>query len=374
MSRRSPRSAFAAAQAAKATDRRPSAGSRALLVVDNRPLQRAAWTQLLAARKRLTKATADLHRHENVDEPAFLSWSARAHPELLTELRELAAQYAEKARLVSSVENEAFATGRRPERVWRARQKPPSPGVTPPPERTAAGDPWDDPFGPAAASDAGAQDPFGSAEYERLMEEFFAENGISPDDPAAAGFRESIGGFLGFPAPKPQSAPDDPAREIYRRLVQHLHPDRGGEWTPARARLWHEVQQAWTARDLDWLSRLEVEWEAATELLGPASPVGRLLQALQEIEAARRDSDRRVRAYRGTPAWRFTLLPAPGAALLRRLEQELLGEIERLRFGLEDIEGIIADWERAMQPRRARRRRGRTIEPDPMADPDVDLF
>lgn len=344
------------------------------MLVNNRPIQLAAWKKLLAARKRLTKATADLHRHENVDEPAFLSWSARAHPELLTELRELAAQYAEKERLVSSVEREACATGRRPERVWRARQNPSPAGSTPTPERAAADDPWGDPLGPDAEPTADAPEQFGSAEYEKLMEEFFAENGISPDDPAAAGFRESIGGFLGFAPPKAKSVAGDPARDIYRRLVQNLHPDRGGEWTPARARLWHEVQQAWDARDLDWLSRLEVEWEAATELLGPASPVGRLLQALGEIDGARRDTDRRIRNYKHTPAWRFTLLPAPGAAQLRRLEQEMQHEIERLHYGIEDLEVIIADWERAMQPRRARRRRGRTVEPGPMLDPELDPF
>lgn len=345
------------------------------MLVDNRPLQLAAWKKLLAARKRLTKATADLHRHENVDEPAFRSWTATAYPELLTELRELAAKYAEKERLVSSVESEAYATGRRPERVWHARQNPPPAGSTPPPENAAADDPWDDvPFGPGAGPSANPQDPFGQAEYEKLMEEFFAENGISPDDPAAADFRKHIGGVFGFAPSKSKSAAGDPARDIYRRLVQHLHPDRGGEWTPARARLWHEVQQAWDARDLDWLSRLEVEWEAATELLGSASPVGRLLQALREIDGARRDSDRRIRNYKHSPAWRFSLLPTRSAALLRRLREELQDEIRRLHYGLAELERVIAHWERAMQPRRARRRRGRTIEPAPMADPELDFF
>lgn len=346
------------------------------MLVDNGPIQLAAWKKLAAARKRLAKATADLHRHENVDEPAFRSWTATAHPELLTELRELSAQFAEKERLVSSVESEAYATGRRPERVWHARQNPPPAGATPAPERAATYDPWDDePFGPGtSAGAADPQDPFGQAEYEKLMAEFFAENGISPDDPQAAGFRESIGGFLGYAPPKPKSASGDPAREIYRRLVQNLHPDRGGEWSPARARLWHEVQQAWDARDLDWLSRLEVEWEAATELLGPASPVGRLLQALQEIDGARRDSDRRIRTYKHSPAWRFSLLPAPGEPLRRRLAEELQDEIARLRYGLGELERVIADWERAMQPRRARRRRGRTVEPTPMIDPELEFF
>ena len=319
MSRRSPRSAFAAARAAQAADRRRPLGSRALLVVDNRPLQQAAWQQLLAARKRLAKATADLHRHENVDEPAFLAWTATTFPTLLTELRELAAQFAEKDRLIASVEDEAFCTGRSPAEVWFRRKNPPadsaaeSAASAPPPPRAAT--PWDDLFGPGQPDKGAAQEPFGSAEYEKLMEEFFAEHGIDPDDPAAAGFRENIGGCLGFGSPtRPSAAAADPAREIYRRLVQQLHPDRGGEWTPARARLWHEVQRAWAARDLDWLSRLEVEWETAAEVIGPASPVGRLLAALREIAHARRDAARRVRAYRSHPAWRFQALaarPAP---------------------------------------------------------------
>lgn len=340
------------------------------MVVDNRPLQLAAWKQLATARKRLAKATADLHRYENVDEPAFRAWTATAHPELLTELRELGAKFAEKEHLVSSVEREAYATGRQPHRVWHSRQNPPPAGATPAHEKTAS-DPWTDDIG--GASGPGDEDPFGRAEYEKLMEEFFAEHGIHADDPRADEFRSSIGGFLGFGPSKPSPAAGDPAREIYRRLVQHLHPDRGGEWTPARARLWHEVQQAWDARDLDWLSRLEVEWEAATELLGPASPVGRLLQALREIDAARRDSDRRIRAYRHSPAWRFSLLAAPGVRLHQRLESELREEMNRLLYGLAELERTIASWERALQPRRPRRRRGQVAPPEPPMDPETEF-
>ena len=60
------------------------------------------------------------------------------------------------------------------------------------------------------------------------------------------------------------------------RVVHHLHPDRGGEWTPARERLWHEVQAAWAARDADWLARLETDWESAHATLQPDSPLSHL--------------------------------------------------------------------------------------------------
>lgn len=354
MSRRPPRSAFAAARAAKAAARQHPGGCRALLVVDNRPLQQAAWKQLTAARKRLAKATADLHRHENTDEPAFLAWTATSFPTLLTELRELAARFAEKDRLIASIEHEACCSGRTPAEVWHRRRNPA-------PETAGADsgptDPWDEPFGPSNPGGEPDDEPFGSEQYDDFMDAFFAEQGVDPADPEAARSRESIGGFLGFGPGKNAPPADDPAREIYRRLVQQLHPDRGGEWTPARARLWHEVQQAWAAHDLDWLARLEVEWETATEVLGPGSPVGRLVAALHEIDYARRDADRRVRLYRKHPAWRFSALADRRPVLARRTESELRDQIEQLRCSLLEIEDTLAFWEQSYPPRRKSRAR-----------------
>ena len=342
-----PRRSFAS----RASSRRGAdTAGRSLLVVDNRPLQQAAWKKLGAARRRLAKATADLHRHENVDEPGFRAWTASVLPSLLTELRELAAQFSEKEHQVVSVEDEAAYSGRRPERIWQARKNPPRADAPSPRSVPGRWEENDEAAGPSAPG------PFDRAAYDEFMEQFFAEHGISPEDTEADKMRRDIGGFLGFGPTTPASY-EDPAREIYRRLVQQLHPDRGGEWTPDRAGLWHEVQQAWAAHDLDWLSRLEVEWEAAAERLGPTSPLGRLQQALREIDGARRDADRRLRVYRQSPAWRFSLLPAPGETLRRRVEEELRHEIFDLRAALAEIERTIADWERAVRPRGARQRR-----------------
>ena len=143
----------------------------------------------------------------------------------------------------------------------------------------------------------------------------------------------------------PAAAPSLDAREIYRRLVQRLHPDRGGSWTAARQHLWHEVQQAWAARDTDWLSRLEVEWETAHEVIGPASPVSRLRHAIAELRAARRDIERKLQDYRHSLPWRFTRTEAKRALLLHRTELILKRDLAALRRELRHFDTVIAAWE-----------------------------
>lgn len=306
----------------------------ALLVVDNAPLQREAWDDLRRARQRLEKASQEIKRHEDADEPAFRSWLARMFPRLLSSVRELAQQVEAKGRIVQLVQSEAFFTGRSPAAVWRAMQNPTA--ATPRPERASR-----------------AQD--GDDDRSEEARRFFERTGIDPDD-----------SFDDFARRRQRDAEDEAAREsnprdrearaIYRRLVQHLHPDRGGEWTEARARLWEQVQEAWQTADADWLARLEAEWEASADLLGPASPLGRLRAALREIYAACRDAERRVRTYRRQPAWRFSLAK-PTAAARQKLEEQLRDQEETLRYELQALEEAIASWE---QPRKTKTRRQRS--------------
>lgn len=326
---------------------------RALLVIDNRPLQVAAWAELGRARKRLEKAARDVHRHEEADEPAFHAWIARTFPTLISAARELAQQVEAKSRLVHAVESESFFSGRAPSRIWHAWQQNGGQPPAPPPSDPASEDyrQTHDPAGP--------EEPFPDLEdvLEEEMKRMFGEDGVDENDPAAGAFRDLARDVFGFGCPsKPAPVDDASAREIYRRLVRHLHPDRGGKWTPARARLWEQVQTAWAECDADWLSRLEAEWEAAADLLGPASPVGRLRAALAEIDAARRDAEKRVRKYRREPAWRFSLQPPP-ESLHEQIHRQLLGETTTLRSQLDELEAVIASWERTTSRRHSKRRR-----------------
>jgi hypothetical protein len=292
------------------------------MVINHERLQGAAWAEFHTARKQLEKTARDLHRHEGIDVPAYEAWLHRTFPIHVTTLRELHVEVTAKAQKIRAVQAQAMYSGGSMKRLWRQQK-----------EREA---------NPAQSADAHEtaserhESSSGRRRYEAGLEDFERESGPVPT--------------LG-------------AREIYRRLVQRLHPDRGGEWTAARKRLWHEVQEAWKAADTDWLSRLEIEWETAAEIIGPASPLSRLRAAIDELRAARRDAERKLREYRQAPQWRFTRNEKNRAQLHRRTESNFEHDIKFLQRQLDHLNRTIAaweeDWTSAAGVRKPRHRRSR---------------
>jgi len=275
-----------------------------LLVIDHRRLQGAAWAEFHAARKRLDRTARELHRHEEIDVPAYTAWLHRTFPVQVTLLRELRDEVEAKVRKMRIAQVIASRTGASIKRVWREQRK-------------------------FEASAAAGTDAPGDDEPEIGDEE-------------AGDHRRTEARREDFTAAPARTAG---ARDIYRRLVQHLHPDRGGPWTQARQRLWHEVQQAWAAGDGDWLARLEVEWETAHEAVGPNSPLSRLRAVIEELHAARRDLETKLSAYRAALPWRFSLGDAKRAALEVRVEADLAREFKALRRQLVYADTTIAAWE-----------------------------
>ncbi|MGH7944503.1 MAG: hypothetical protein ACREH8_11500 [Opitutaceae bacterium] len=275
----------------------------ALMVIDHERLQSAAWAEFHTARKRLERTARDLHRHEEMDVPEYEAWLHRTFPIQITTLRELHAEVTAKGRKIRAVQAQATYAGGSLKRLWRQQK-----------EREANPEKF------ANAREAG-QESHGDGGRRR--------QDAYPDD---------------FERATPP-APTAGAREIYRRLVQRLHPDRGGEWTATRQRLWHEVQDAWNAADTDWLSRLEIEWETAHEIIGPASPLSRLRAAIDELHAARRDAERKLSEYRQSPQWRFTRNEKNRSQLHRFTESNFAHDIQFLRRQLDHLNRTIAAWE-----------------------------
>jgi hypothetical protein len=292
--------------------RRRSSGARsaatarqttALLIIDHERLQSAAWAEFHTARKRLEKVARDLHRHEETDVPEYTSWLHRTFPLLVTRLRELHAEVATKAQKVQAAQAQAAYAGGSLKRIWRQQREREMRQEHPPED---------------ANSDAHAEDDSSGHRYDARPDDF---------------------------SPPPNPTPTRNARDIYRRLVQRLHPDRGGEWTPKRKLLWHEVQQAWNAADADWLSRLEIDWEAANEVIGPNSPLSRLRRAIEELKAARRDTEQKLRAYRRSPEWRFTRNEKNRPALHQRIKADFAHDIGFLQRQLDYLNATIGAWE-----------------------------
>jgi hypothetical protein len=314
----------------------------ALVVVDDGPLKRAAWAELHAVRKRQEKAARDLHRHEETDRPAYDAWLHGTFPTLITRLRELHQEVFAKGQRVQTVQAMAAMTGRSARKIWREEK-----------ERAANPDAFE------AESETRSENRHWDSRHEP-DEDFFGDD---DNDDRGSTRRSRPQWEDAFEAERAHPAAPRPtaeARDVYRRLVQRLHPDRGGAWTAARQRLWHEVQQAWAAADADWLTRLEVEWEAAHDVLSLASPLSRLRAAIEELHAARRDLERKLRTYRESPPWRFTLTERKREQLHRRTEMNFRHDIDFLQRQLAHLDAMIASWEEP--PRSRRRPRARDIE------------
>jgi hypothetical protein len=319
--------------------------SRALVLIDAAPLRHAAWAEFHAARKAAEKAARDLHRHEETDTPSYERWLHGTFPQLVTTLRELHAEVLRKTRDIDHAQLEAAMYNRSVKKVWQEhryyeanpeaweRDHPPRPEPPPRPASNSRDDPRDADFFRDLFGDEDPRDSFESHDAPRDR----------PDDSDPWGERRP-------------AAPTADARDTYRRLVQHLHPDRGGEWTPARESLWHQVQQAWAARDADWLARLEIEWDTANDQIGPDSSLGRLRRAIEELHAARRDTERKLRAYRRLPSWRFTLSEKKRPTLRRRLESDLHEDLAALQRHLAHLNATIAAWESPPPSKRKARR------------------
>ena len=114
--------------------------------------------------------------------------------------------------------------------------------------------------------------------------------------------REGEGGSVG------RKKEDVPARvkDLYRVLVRRLHPDTGKSRNdPSIQRLWHDLQNAYAAQDVE---RLEVLL-AMTDLHESGSAVRSTLfhlrKVAKEMENAVRELKARFREARTSPAWAF---------------------------------------------------------------------
>jgi hypothetical protein len=314
-------------------DRAGASGERketfALLIINQKPLQRTAWAEYHTAQKRHEKAARDLHRHEEVDTPAYEKWLNRTFPVLLTDLRNLEEEVTTKTRQIRFIRAMSAHTGRSAKRLWAEFKE-------------AQANPRGSDEGEPNADDARK-----SSRHRADDDDFFER-----DEPPPYRGRGQSSSHRATPSAARNNSPA--ARDIYRRLVSKLHPDRGGEFTPARQRLWHEVQQAWTQADADWLARLEVELDATADLgllglvssdpLSIRSPLSRLRRAIAELHAARRDTERKLREYRTTPPWRFSLLKKHDV-LERRTLTRLKQETEFLTRQLAHLDKTIKHWE-----------------------------
>ncbi|MDZ4199008.1 MAG: hypothetical protein U1E27_06960 [Kiritimatiellia bacterium] len=127
-------------------------------------------------------------------------------------------------------------------------------------------------------------------------------------------------------------------RSLYRKLCRELHPDVAGEVTPRTRQMWQEVQDAYTAHDLDRMEALYAAWELKADPTGKNSTFSRIIAATRECLAGLRALQRNLRKAKSHPGWAFGALDEPGRTRkAKHLERNLKEEQYFLRENLREV-------------------------------------
>ncbi len=409
-------------QKPSSTPLRKASACRWLVLVDERPIRQAALAEYHTVEKQITKAREQLEAFELGDRPAYQRWEAKALGPLMTELRDCLQQLDQKALLAEEIEEEMFWSDCTEvtayKRVMKAREEP----------EEFADEDEDDAFPGGGANGAGPKRGdrlFGDSDlppgvdaqvYEHMTKkekaafhEFYemvaamyvvatgrraptleeALYGKRREDDAATG-NSAFGsnnpppwsgqnGARNGRRPRPGDMPEGPAKtqetnrlkDLYRKLVRLLHPDRNHEQTPREKELWHQVQEAYRAHDLGKMEavagRLEIGLPGAAAKL----PIQILLRMTRDLMDALRGLRRQLNEARSHPAWKFsaqtTNLPKFEAQRKRQLVSDLQlakARLARITARLDEI-AAKAERKRTRPSKKATRKADRDQETFP---------
>jgi hypothetical protein len=335
--------------------KRPLVTDRRIVAVDDGPLRRRAAKECHKAMTKLEKIRAELRHFEQEDRPSFGRWMAATFGALLTELRDNAHLIDEQEGLILEVEAEMMWSNRRNPRkaytaVMKRRERPDA----------------DDDFAQRDAHEPFEEMGTENAEEERraLFDDFMRSVlGINPEQIGNANYANMFAEFEAkmFAEGPPMSLfhthdRDKPSasreetriKEIYRILVRRLHPDLRADGDATVSAIWHEVQEAYEARNLDRLGTLLALTEMESGTNDQAS--------LSQIRGAFADFNRAIRAIQRSlveakrdPAWGFSRNSCH-ALMEKRIRREIEESISRQRRILADLKRTIADWSRPWHP------------------------
>jgi hypothetical protein len=344
------------------------------MVIDERPIRDAAFKAYQKAEKQVATARDDIEAFESRDLPAFARWEAQVFGPLMTELREIASALEEKLRLLALIDEERFWSNCSRvvayRRVMEAKNNPSppptTPGFDPDFERSHSGYRSI----PRVFGESDLPPGFDIDEYDRmpgrqknkfyelyeeaalmfeliygveapqfddvLEQERIRRHGRKTEEPPP---------FEHHTAPKPQPPPSrdsDRIKELYRTLVRRLHPDMGGTQTARERELWQQVQDAYKARDLEWLESISGRLDA-THKSGASLSIQILRRMTADLLSALHGLRSQLSKHRRHPAWKFHEKTAALAKFEAKRRRSLESDLRYHRQQLLEAEAILND-------------------------------
>ena len=331
---------------------------RAIVLIDQTTLRSNTSRECIRLMARVEKARAEWTHFEQKDTPAFARWMASLFGPLMTRSRELSDLIREKEYLVHEVEEESWATGAPPHLAYRRvihRREHPQPEYRPPGGHGHHHNP------DADFDDGGAPDEF---ELEMMFDELLRNVGINPDRMGNSAYEQLFGEFKSKFGPHPSGPPpfgndyDSPPtasrtpaaqqariKEIYRILVRRLHPDLRADGDAAVSSIWHEVQEAYNAGDLDRLETLLALTDIKANQAGDHTSISQMRAVLEELASNLKALQKSLRQARKDQAWNFSRCN-DRTPLETHYRQKLETELEDQQRHLQALEVLISDWSR----------------------------
>jgi hypothetical protein len=327
--------------------------SRALTVSDTAAIRKKAARACEQARAKYEAAAAEWERYQAQDTPSFAqALKLRAGP-LCEEMRALMPRYEELTDLLAEVEEEMLYSGDAPSECL-ARVEALNAELDQEVSET-----------PPQAERDEPEEKREDDDEEDLWRQTLKEHGVSEEewgdtdeeDNGEDTFDDFLRHLLGQPsrrkAARPEAAHAARIKELYRALVRRLHPDQGGDITPERIRLWHEVQTAYRCGDLARLEFLHARSGQAEELGSPSTPVSRFKALTDLFRKSLNLLKRDLRQAKADPAWAFSTLSG------RERDRVLSSSVTAMRADVESVKESIRRLEARLEALRQPKRRGR---------------
>ncbi len=345
---------------------RGTSRSRTLVLVDEVPLRADGLQKYHALEDKIAKTRTLLDTFETIDRPAYQRWEAQAFGALLTEFRDLSMELQKTEYTFAAIEDEMYWSGCTEVTAYRRVMKMMS---EPPPETGAAeAGPFDDgydfdeepPPGPEGDKMFGASDlppefdikafDAAPANVRRDFREFYADTaelyeimtGRRPPklDDLLREARARARGETPQERPAPEAEPAkkrgvDRLKELYRQLVMQLHPDHHGTHTPRERELWHQLQAAYRAGDLEMMEALAGRVELTAGRANKSVPLQVLRRLIRELQISLGGLQKQVSVARKDPAWNFSEKTAELARMEATRRKALQRDLQRVRTALE---------------------------------------
>lgn len=346
--------------------------SQQLLVVDQEPIISEARDAFERAYQSIAQLKSDLHQHENEDVPAYSQWVSATFGRLITQTRELTALLREKEVLLAQAREKHWSKffgnsapfesgmGRAEEHVhqsfcnmhanWRVFEDAGPDEFGPEHEEyiyQEVGGSYDD-----EQEQFYSEDESYSREFERLFRRRSEEGyGFSGRSYSAGTDRGRSGTRY---AEALERSDETAARELsaqeqllmklkdtYRALVRKLHPDLNAGLTAEEKSIWHQVQSAYQARNLEQLELLLALANVFSGKLTADTSLSQIRRATREVERLLAPLRKKLAEARRNRAWKFTEI-LDRSELERAVENDLRRELAEIRHRLTQLDVNIS--------------------------------